>query len=573
MSYQVLALKYRPQSFDDVVAQDHVTKTLRNSLTNNRIGSGYLFCGPRGTGKTTTARLLAKALNCVNGPTATPCGECPNCREITAGSSLDVLEIDAASNTGVDDIRTLRENVRYMPTSGKKRIYIIDEVHRLSGAAFDALLKTLEEPPPHVLFVFATTEPLKVPETILSRTQRFDFKRVSVVDLSGNLERIAKAEEIEISEDALRLLARKADGSVRDSLSLMDQIAAFAGTKITEQDVIEGLGLVHKQFLVDFTTAVAGKDSKRILRLVKELIDGGVDVADFVTELLEHFRIMMVLAADEGSGELLNLASDELESYKEQAGYFSVGDLLRLIKMGSDLNLELRSGLSERLVLEMTAVKMAQMEATVVFQEVIERLSSQPTSGIGPNGSPDLFPTTEKKKSDPHTSPGASEGVAQRGDKLTFVRKQTEDQDPSAAEPVSATRSLNIPILKKGWQQYLHSLRQTSPMLASQMGMTEIREVNDNKVLFAFAASEEIPKQLVEKPENTKLITSTMREHYGANLSIRFTIDPPREKAAETDNKPNGNGVDVKDLVENSPRLKMILEKVNGEIIGVKKTK
>jgi len=572
MSYQVLALKYRPQSFDDVVAQEHVTKTLRNSLSNNRIGTGYLFCGPRGTGKTTTARLLAKALNCVNGPTPTPCGECSNCREITAGSSLDVLEIDAASNTGVDDIRTLRENVRYMPTSGKKRIYIIDEVHRLSGAAFDALLKTLEEPPPHVLFVFATTEPLKVPETILSRTQRFDFKRVSVVDLSGNLARIAKAEGIEISDDALRLLARKADGSVRDSLSLMDQIAAFAGNKITEQDVIEGLGLVHKQFLVDFTTAVAGKDSKRILRLVKELIDGGVDVADFVTELLEHFRILLVLAADEGSGELLSLASDELEGYKEQAGYFSVGDLLRLIKMGSDLNMELKSGLSERLVLEMTAVKMAQMEATVVFQDVIERLSNQPSSGIGPNGSPDLFPTTEKKRGDPHTSPTASEGVDQQADKLTFVRKQTEDQG-QAAETVSATRSLNIPILKKGWQQYLHFLRQTSPMLASQMGMTEIREVSDNKILFAFAASEKIPKQLVEKPESLKLITKTMREHYGANLSIRFTVDPAREKSAETDNKPNGNGVDVKNLVENSPRLKMILDKVNGEIIGVKKTK
>ena len=569
MSYQVLALKYRPQSFDDVVAQDHVTKTLRNSLTNNRIGSGYLFCGPRGTGKTTTARILAKALNCVNGPTATPCGECPNCKEITAGSSLDVLEIDAASNTGVDDVRTLRENVRYMPTSGKKRIYIIDEVHRLSGAAFDALLKTLEEPPPHVLFVFATTEPLKVPETILSRTQRFDFKRVSVVDLAGNLKRIAEAEGIEISEDALRLLARKADGSVRDSLSLMDQIAAFAGTRISEQDVIEGLGLVHKQFLVDFTTAIAGKDSKQILRLVKDLIDGGVDVADFVTELLEHFRIMLVLAADEGSGELLSLADDELQGYKEQATYFSVGDLLRLIKMGADLNLELKSGLSERLVLEMTAVKMAQMEATVVFQEVIERLSNQPASGVGANGSPDLFPTTEKKKCDPTTSPAPSE----RGDKLTFVRKQTEDQGIPAAEPFSATRSLNVPILKKGWQGYLRSLRQTSPMLASQMGMTEIREVSDNKILFAFAASEQIPKQLVEKPENLKLITTTMREHYGANLSIRFTVDEAREKPSETDKKPNGNGVDVTNLVENSPRLKMILEKVNGEIIGVKKTK
>ena len=184
MSYLVFARKYRPQQFEDIVGQQHVTRTLVNAITNNRVGSGYLFCGPRGTGKTSTARILARAVNCAAGPTPTPCGKCPACMEITGGNALDVLEIDAASNTGVDDVRTLRENVRYLPTHGRRRIYIIDEVHRLSGAAFDALLKTLEEPPAHVMFIFATTEPLKVPETILSRTQRFDFKRVSVVDLS-----------------------------------------------------------------------------------------------------------------------------------------------------------------------------------------------------------------------------------------------------------------------------------------------------------------------------------------------------------------------------------------------------
>jgi len=218
MVYQVFARKYRPPTFEDVVAQTHVTRTLQNAIRNNRVGSGYLFCGPRGTGKTTTARLLAKALNCVNGPTPTPCGECPACHDITAGSSLDVLEIDAASNTGVDDMRALRERINLTPAGGKKKIYIIDEVHRLSGAAFDALLKTLEEPPEHVVFIFATTEPIKVPETILSRTQRFDFKRVSTSDLAGHMKNIAGRENIAIEDAALALLARRGDGSVRDSL-------------------------------------------------------------------------------------------------------------------------------------------------------------------------------------------------------------------------------------------------------------------------------------------------------------------------------------------------------------------
>ncbi len=552
MSYIVFARKYRPQKFEDVVGQEHVTRTLRNAIRNNRTGSGYLFCGPRGTGKTTCARLLAKALNCVHGPTPDPCGECPACIEITKGSSLDVLEIDAASNTGVDDIRTLRENVRYLPTGGKKRIYIIDEVHRLSGAAFDALLKTLEEPPEHVLFIFATTEPMKVPETILSRTQRFDFKRVSLSDLIGHLRRIADAEKLNIDDAAIALLARKADGSVRDSLSLLDQLAAFAGDEIGEAEVIEALGLVDRQFLFDFTSSIAAKESAKLLELVRRIFDSGIDPRDFVAEYLEHLRVILVLTTDPSTGDILNLNAAELEEYQQQAENFSVGDVIRLMKMAADLNRDLKdSGLDERLLMEMTAVKMAEMEATVKFEEVLSIMNQNP-AGVAQT-SPDLFNGAQKKKSSP-VAGGSSSAL------------------PKTPPPVYS-RSVNIAILNNGWDSFMAVLKQKNRMLATQLSMADLTAANDNQLTLVFPSSGEVNRQIVQRAENLSLITSVLREHFKANISIRFEIDPDKPTPIRATEENNGSSVDLKKLVEESPRIRELMEKVNGEIIGVKKIK
>ncbi len=552
MSYQVFARKYRPQVFEDVVAQEHATRTLRNAVKNDRVGSGYLFCGPRGTGKTTTARILAKALNCVNGPTPNPCGSCSPCTEIAAGTSLDVLEIDAASNTGVDDIRTLRENVRYLPTGGKKRIYIIDEVHRLSGAAFDALLKTLEEPPPHVIFIFATTEPLKVPETILSRTQRFDFKRVSVADLVEHLRKVVRAENLEVDEAALQLLARKADGSVRDSVSLLDQVAAFAGSTVTQQEVIEALGLVDRQTLFDFCSAIATRDSRQILLLSSRILEAGVDVADFVHELLEHLRILLVLAVDKESSELLHLAEEELGAYAEQAENFSVGDLVRLMKIAADLNFDLKSGLDERLVLETAGIKMAEMETTVRFQEILERLDQSPQETTGVGG--DLFGQGKKKSDD-----------------TSLARPDPGRGALTDSELPALSRRINLAQAKVGWETFLGFLRQKSQMLASQLAMAELRKVTDNEVLLVFGASGAASKQVVERPESFSVITAALREYFKAPVRLRFDIDPTRDSSFEEGDKQNSSKADAAKLIESSPRLRKLLEKVDGEIIGVKK--
>ncbi len=553
MSYLVFARKYRPQIFEDVVAQEHVTRTLKNAVANDRIGSGYLFCGPRGTGKTTTARILAKALNCVNGPTATPCGECSSCKEITAGSSMDVLEIDAASNTGVDDVRQLRENIRYLPSGGKKRIYIIDEVHRLSGAAFDALLKTLEEPPDHVLFMFATTEPMKVPETILSRTQRFDFKRVSAQDLADNLQHIAQKEGMEIEPAALAVLARKADGSVRDSLSLLDQIAAYSGNKISEADVVEALGLVDRGVLMSFLASVAEHQPGQALELVRRVLDAGVDVADFVDELIEHLRILLVLAADDKSSGVLALGEQEIVEYREQAQLFSVGDVLRLIKITADLNVDLRSGMDERLLLEVAAVKMTHLESTVRFEDILSKLAELE---LAPGSSTDIFSSGQKKKdSRPVT--------LNRG-----AERQSRPSPPPPSPPPQ--RELNAAIIRSGWDGFVTRLRGIKPMLAANISRARVQSYLDGKVTAVMASQGDIDADLVKRPDYVQIINECISEHFGTSLTVTFDVEQSgggAEMPGPGNQKPK---LDAKELVAKSDRLKKLLDKVDGEIIGIR---
>jgi DNA polymerase-3 subunit gamma/tau len=558
MSYLVLARKYRPQRFEDVVAQEHVTRTLRNAVKNDRVGSGYLFCGPRGTGKTTVARILAKCLNCAEGPTETPCDKCPSCKEITSGASLDVLEIDAASNTGVDDIRTLRENVRYLPATGRKRIYIVDEVHRLSGSAFDALLKTLEEPPAHVVFMFATTEPLKVPETILSRTQRFDFKRIGADDLVAHLSKISVAEEMAVDDAALTILARKADGSVRDALSLMDQLAAFAGEKITEADVVTALGLVDRGFLYEYTAAVAASDGRRVLELTDRIFHEGVAVADFVSELLEHLRVLMILSSGPAAGELLNLSETEIEEYSGQAELFSLGDLLRMVEIVTRIHADLKAGLDERLLLEVSGMKMAELESTVRLAEVLET--------IGAAG-------TNRKTPLPPSGPTVPQGSRQKkNSRAEGGRKLSATRPPETAGEPAAGRTVGLPELQTGWETFLKRLKNANGMLSSNLGLAELRGVTGNKVEVAFAAEDSLAFEMVSKPVKAAVIAESLKDHFGADLSIRARVDSEMSERQTRPEPKTGPSMDVAGMVADSPRLKNLLEKVDGEIIGVRKT-
>ena len=547
MSYQVLARKYRPQQFDDVIAQEHVTRTLKNAIKNERLSSGYLFTGPRGTGKTTTARLLAKAVNCAEGPTPTPCEKCDSCKEITSGTALDVLEIDAASNTGVDDMRSLRENVRYMPTTGKKRIYIIDEVHRLSGSAFDALLKTLEEPPDHVLFIFATTEPHKVPETIRSRTQRYDFRRVSVADLSKHLKNIAESEKIKIVDEALFILARKADGSVRDSMSLLDQMSAFASEGITSSAVIEALGLIDQQFFFDYIKAIAAKNCAESLEQVKNLLDSGVELTEFVSGLAGHFRILLLLKNAKNPERLVELSESEMASFKEQVDYFSSGDILRLIKLVTNLSFDLKSGLDQRLLLETATVRMACMEATVTFEDILAHISS----GIDTS---DVDDTVE-------------EGADLFGAKVS----KPEKVQPAAGDVgvVVPSGKVNLPIVQTSWMKFVDSLKSKNQMLGAMLAMAEVRDVKENRILVVFPTNG-TNKQIVEKKEYKEIILQHLSEFYKARVTIDFEIDPKKAPASE-EKKSSAVMVNAEKVLAEDDRLRSIVEKFDGEIVGMKK--
>jgi DNA polymerase-3 subunit gamma/tau len=377
MSYKVLALKYRPQSFDDVVGQETVTRTLRNTLKSGRVGHAFLLSGPRGVGKTTSARILARALNCAaqDGPTPDPCGECAPCREIVAGSSLDVQEIDGATHNSVDQVRELRESARYNPARDRFRIWIIDEVHMLSAGAFNALLKTLEEPPEKVKFIFATTEYHKLPETILSRCQQYDFRLIPSVELHAHLRKVADQEGIRVSDAALGLVARAAEGSVRDALSLFDQVLSFCGEEIADRDVASLLGLIDRELLAGVAAAVAEGDTAALLESVQRLSDHGVDYRHFNRELLRHFReLLLVRVAPEGSAVLRELRPEERERLLAVVQPLSEDDLLRILDVLTRNEVELRYAADARVTLEVALLRLAQSRRLQPFAELVARV-------------------------------------------------------------------------------------------------------------------------------------------------------------------------------------------------------
>jgi DNA polymerase-3 subunit gamma/tau len=549
MSYVVLALKWRPKTFDEVAGQTSVSLVLKRALEAGRTGHAYLFAGPRGIGKTSMARILAKSLNCEKGPTPNPCGECDACREITRGTAMDVLEIDGASNRGIDDIRELKETVRYSPSRYRTKVTIIDEVHMLTPDAFNALLKTLEEPPSHAVFILATTEPLRVPQTILSRCQRFDFGRLTVAQIVEHLEKICGAEGIQIERDALTLLARRAEGSVRDALTLLDQVAASGKGPFDQDQVQTLLGISSRSVNFEVTEAMSKGDVAGVLDRVESVYQQGLNLQELMEELIQHVRNLLIMCTDERLEDLLEATEDERQRYREQSKSFTPEDLLRILRILMDESARMRRSPFPRFHIELALAECATLPSTEDLARVLRSLGSagdQPpgAGGVeraaGPQTRSRRSVTGERKgttRSAPEGSARAmGEGSAQtRGEKSA---RSLGEVDAGAAQSATAPAARLGDGDEGRWHEVMTRIRTRKIALATCLAQCKFVQFAEGLLLVERKANDAFLSHQLEIPAHRRLIHEAVGEVFGSGIQCRF-VEPSAQKEEEAQPQTN----------------------------------
>lgn len=550
MSYQVFARKYRPQTFDDLVGQNHVSQTLRNAVAQNRLAHAYLFVGPRGVGKTSTARILAKALNCVKGPTVTPCGVCDNCKEIAAGASLDVIEIDGASNNSVEDVRELRDNVRYAPAKGRYKIYLIDEVHMLSSAAFNALLKTLEEPPAHVKFIFATTEPQKVLPTILSRCQRFDLHRIPANLIAQHLQFIAGKEKITLESAAAHAIARGAEGGLRDAESMLDQLVAFCGEKINESDVLNVFGFTGEQTVVDLTGRILQGKTSEALDLLYQQSESGKDMMRLMSDLMVYLRDLLVFKAKPDA-----LKEDvDLDVQKALAAHtelIATDRLLELIDQFAGAEGRMKWAPNKKLHFEVAIIKAIQSLSQVTLNEVIENLSALRDGKSAAAGA----------DRSPEESRAGKAGTADPGYKAQNKSPRVAEAPPQYAASKPAIDSDPTDV----WKQISAKIPMQKAFLRNSSAAAHVLGIDGRNFVIGFSPGEKSLMEILGTQSNRKFIETLLQEITGRDLTLKTTVSdelPSKSVSSRDIETTASSAADFKD----DPLIQEALEMFKGEI-------
>jgi len=564
MSYLVLARKSRPQDFNQVVGQVPVVKTLQNSLVRDRIAHAILFSGVRGVGKTTLARIMAKAINCEQrAADGNPCNKCRSCTEIKADSSLDLYEIDGASNRGIQEIRELKEKIRFLPTSSKYKIIIIDEVHMLTNEAFNALLKTLEEPPSHVIFMFATTELHKIPITILSRCQRYELKRVSAEDLKTHFARLAKEEGVLIADAALNLIVRESEGSVRDGLSLLDQVFSYGEKEISANDVVQVLGLVSRDIILNITRALLENNPGSALKALDETFNFGVDLKRFTADILNAFRTL-ILCRIEGCQELIDIPKEELDEFKklaEKYGHNTIHMKMNLLMQGVE---EMQYSPQPRLALESTFLKIIQTDDVVPIAGILAKLDTLLAGQPLPKKTPQQEPVEKKKipekialqtapsEPEPRTTPPPPLGEAP-------VPEETQTHPiPSSPKRVQQPHKRDV---RRDWQEFIEHVKDRKLWMAQDLQRTETIREADGELQLRFA--DQANCTLLRQKDNVKLLTEFVLDFFQKDLKLRF-ITPDKVGGKELDNTDSPHK--LRNKLANDPLVLMATEIFNGQI-------
>lgn len=534
MAYQSLYRRFRPINFDQVVGQEHITTTLKNQIIKGNIAHAYLFSGTRGTGKTSTAKIFARAVNCINNHDGNPCNECEICRGILDDSIMDVVEMDAASNNSVDDVRELREHVKYLPAKGKYKVYIIDEVHMLSKGAFNALLKTLEEPPKHLLFILATTEPQKLPATIISRCQRFEFKRLKVDDIVKNMQYICRELGIEVEERGLYLIARNSDGAMRDALSLLDQCISFTEGTITYDDILSILGIVNKDILFDISDAILDGDANECLNIIDDLIQNGKDVNQFIKDMILHFRNLMVAKSAQNLENIIDGSSEYIDRLEIQAEKTDMINIIKCLNILSELEGKAKYSSQPRIILEVGVIRLTSQASYLTIEGLAERIRNI-EEGIS-NGNISYHKEDNKKTAikkefeDVRTKDNKdiSREITSNNKKEQDISGDINEQDTSEKEYDQRT-DLSFKEISEKWTDILKGIKKDKIRIHALLMEGKPVGFKNNTIIISFDEGYGIHKEAVEKDANKKYVEKFISNFLHSDIKIKFIMSDGKE--------------------------------------------